>query len=349
MIIFLSTYAFSANVEVTSNIYKDYTIFNYIIHFNQNDSINKFSFVKPSNSQVSYVLDNNGDVPYSTAGDYIIIESKDIEQNTFRIRLKSQSISKEILSTDSFKTYFNFNFELEELTFELLLGDNFGEIINIYPSNYQMFPQGNIKWVTNNITGDLLYIVNFKDASVGGSSKEPVNYLLIVSIIIPIIVISIGLIILFKKYRHLEKTNKLIFDKKGFREKEDKTQDSTHENSINQDLSNQVYDMKHHIQDGEEITKEETKEEKTKNIFDEIINKHLTKNEKEVVLLIKNQEGISQYDILNHIPKLTKSNLSKIISKLHSKRILKRIKVGKVNHIYLGEKLNKSNANSENL
>ena len=87
---------------------------------------------------------------------------------------------------------------------------------------------------------------------------------------------------------------------------------------------------------------DETITEKTKThdeLFNEFIEKHLTENEKEIARLIKEKEGITQYDILNHIPKLTKSNLSKIISKLDAKKILKRIKVGKVNNIYLGERL----------
>ena len=37
--------------------------------------------------------------------------------------------------------------------------------------------------------------------------------------------------------------------------------------------------------------------------------------------VIRKNEGISQYDILNFLPSLTKSNLSKIISKLNSKKI----------------------------
>ena len=37
----------------------------------------------------------------------------------------------------------------------------------------------------------------------------------------------------------------------------------------------------------------------------------------------------------------TKVTLSKIISKLHSRKILSRIKVGKVNKIYLGDKIEK--------
>ena len=72
--------------------------------------------------------------------------------------------------------------------------------------------------------------------------------------------------------------------------------------------------------------------------YKEVMDRFLTDNEKLVVSCIRDNEGISQYDILNFLPKLTKSNLSKIISKLDNKKILKRIRVGKVNKIYLGNR-----------
>jgi hypothetical protein len=72
--------------------------------------------------------------------------------------------------------------------------------------------------------------------------------------------------------------------------------------------------------------------------YREVMARFLTDNEKLVVSCIRENEGISQFDILNFLPKLTKSNLSKIISKLDNKKILKRIRVGKVNKIYLGSR-----------
>ena len=73
--------------------------------------------------------------------------------------------------------------------------------------------------------------------------------------------------------------------------------------------------------------------------YSEMKEKYLTENEKEVVEVIKKNIGISQLDILNFLPYLTKSNLSKIITKLDSKKFLHRVKVGKVTKIYLGEAL----------
>src|SRR5690606_2024562 len=83
--------------------------------------------------------------------------------------------------------------------------------------------------------------------------------------------------------------------------------------------------------------KEEKQDYET--FYKEFIHKYLTENEQEVVSIVKEHPGIQQYDILNYLPSFTKSNLSKIISKLHAKKILNRIKVGKINKIYLGEKL----------
>ena len=82
--------------------------------------------------------------------------------------------------------------------------------------------------------------------------------------------------------------------------------------------------------------------------YEEITSKYLTENEKEIVEIVNTNEGISQNDILNFLPNLTKSNLSKIISKLNSKRILKRIRVGKINKIYLGDKLENNTEKKNN-
>ena len=91
-----------------------------------------------------------------------------------------------------------------------------------------------------------------------------------------------------------------------------------------------------------EVIQQENPKETIVSNYDEQINKFLTENEKEVVGIIKENQGISQYDILNHLPHLTKSNLSKIISKLNSRKFLNRIRVGKVNKIHLGERLDES-------
>jgi large-conductance mechanosensitive channel len=311
--------SFATTVDITANVYKDFTIFNYIFNFNQTDSIDKFSFEKPRDAQLNYIVDKYAQVQYTQAGDYYIIEPKETRNNTFIIKFKSNQISEELLKTDSIRTYFNFNIEIQELNFELILRDNFGEIINIYPQNYNIHPNNRITWQSTNVHEESLYIVNFKDAS-KASQEKPISYLLIISYIIPIIILGIGVFILFRKYKKLEKKSKY------------------HKNNQEEIQPPKTNNIK----------TEEEKEESTKNIFEEIINKHLTENEKEVVMLVKEKEGISQYDILNFIPKLTKSNLSKIISKLHSKKILKRIKVGKVNHIYLGDKLNQGKQNQEN-
>ena len=310
------------NVDATTYLYKDFATFNYVISFDGSDSVDKFSFEKPRDSKLNYIVDKNGKIPYSEAGDYYIITPSEIQDNTFIVNFKSEKLSKELFKTDSFRTYLNFNMEVSELSYKLVLKDDFGEIVNIYPQDYNLRPNGEIQWTSQNVNEDSLYIVNFKDVSNVG--KESIDYLFIAIIAVPIILLGIGFFILFKKYKKLEKGGKNII----------KAKNDTEKPSIENDEK-----------------PKSPKEENTfsnEDMFYEIVNKHLTENEKEVVLLIKENEGISQYDILNFIPKLTKSNLSKIISKLHSKKILKRIKVGKVNHIYLGDKLSSySNQNPQ--
>lgn len=71
--------------------------------------------------------------------------------------------------------------------------------------------------------------------------------------------------------------------------------------------------------------------------IEEYIVKYLTLNEQDVIRVIQKNEGIRQQEILDILPIMTKSTLSKIITKLEGKKILERVRVGKINKLYLGE------------
>ncbi len=67
----------------------------------------------------------------------------------------------------------------------------------------------------------------------------------------------------------------------------------------------------------------------------------LNEKEKAVVNEIINDEGINQSELRRKV-NLTKSNLTKIIAKLELRNVLKRKRYGKINKLYLGEKMKKN-------
>jgi uncharacterized membrane protein len=253
-------------------------------------------------------------VEYEEAGDYYIFKPSNVENGVFLLKYKSELVSDDIFRTDSFRTYLDFNFDIEKLKFTLKINDDFGEIIDIFPRNYSQNEDFNkFIWEVENVSTETLVIVNFKDSSKGTIPfyKKTQFY----GLFLLIFLILLGFFFLRKK-------------------------ESTSSNKKKEKVNVKVKEEKVEIKEESKNDEAETLKEVGESLED-FIEKHLTDNEKEVVLLIKDHEGISQYDILNHLPKLTKSNLSKIISKLHVRKILKRIKVGKVNKIYLGEKFEK--------
>ncbi len=64
----------------------------------------------------------------------------------------------------------------------------------------------------------------------------------------------------------------------------------------------------------------------------------LNERERKVLEEIARNEGIYQYELMEKLG-YTKSSLSKILTRLESRGLVKRIKEGKVNRLYLGNKL----------
>lgn len=331
---------YAADIDITVYAYKDYTIFNYIFKFDEFDNFNKFSIEKPEDAQLDYIVNQNGPVDYSIAGDYYIFKPDEVRNNTFLLKYKSEKISKEISSTEAFKTYLNFNFPVEKLELHLLLKDDFGEIINVFPQNHTISEKGKITWETNNMMDDSLYIVNFKTTETIENQYflDNINYFFSF-----LILLSIIIIFFFRKYlQHLKSKITELYKEKNKNKNKDISNKEIHNTEFEQSNNKITAINNKNKQTSNTINQKTNNNIKNHNIdFDEIIDKHLTENEKKITKLIKQEEGISQNDILHSLPQLTKSNLSKIISKLHSNRFLKRIKVGKTNKIYLGEKLKK--------
>lgn len=303
---------FAADVQTEVILSGDQSEFRYLFIFKETEDYSSFSFEKPKDARIIYAKDNLGkSIRYSVAGDYYIFRPEDIASKTFDIRFTSQSVSDYIKTKNAFSSYVNFNFPVENLRFKLSTKNLNREIIDVFPRDFTTSDNRDYIWTLKGLEQDTLFLVNFEPRENDNftTTISPTNmYYLGAALLIIVIIATIVLIFGRKRYQKEEKTTEKVIVQKVVNEK------------------------------GEELeTKIET--QKVEISFEEIVDKYLTENEKEVAEIVKDNKGISQYDILNFLPHLTKSNLSKIITKLHNKKFLSRIRVGKVNKIYLGEKL----------
>jgi hypothetical protein len=344
---------FSANVEVSVDIYSDYTIFNYEFIFDENESYRSFSFEKPKDAAVDLVSSlNSGDlVKYSIAGDYFIINPKSIKNETFKIQFKSVSSSNNIYDKNSFELYSNFNFVVDKLIFNIDMVENVGVIETFFPRDNRVLDDGSFEWILTNVDREELFRLEFSKVH----SKEELkndrfwtdNLLIIVSgiVLFSALVVLVLMFLFSSKFRLFN--IKISFNNKN-KPVESKVipkalkvpsvsvesleaESDTHNN--NDKISTDDIEFLTGVNKDLAVDSKFNEEE-----YKEVMDRFLTENEKLVVSCVRENEGISQYDILNFLPKLTKSNLSKIISKLDNKYILKRIRVGKVNKIYLGNR-----------
>lgn len=337
IIMFLTSIIFvnGANVSIDVNVYNESTEYRYIVNFAKGENYDSFAFEKPKESKIITVVDfEKNNIKYNIAGDYYIILPDGTNNRSFEIIFKTPSVSKNIISKNSYSNYINFNINIEYLKYTLKFENEFGNYDEIFPRDYIELDTGEIVWELNNLEPDTLFLVNFenKKPEENNDNQDEMNQFMKDASVYFWIGLMLGLFILIIVIIYLA----TYFNKNKKEEKENK-----------EDKNNPVDKEKtenHQEEDKNSKEKENKKEVKTddninKESYKEILEKYLTDNEKEVVEVVKDNEGISQYDILNFLPKLTKSNLSKIISKLNSRKILKRIKVGKVNKIYLGERL----------
>lgn len=308
---FSTFFVYGANVSVDIELIDDSIIYNYDFYFTQQESYSSFSFEKPRDARIIFARDltTNESIPYSVAGDYFIFKPENIDGMHFKVKFTSREKYVEIIDKNTFSTYTNFNFPIDSLNFKFTT-DKLHRVVDIFPRDYLISNGDTIIWEMENLTSDTLFLVNFESSSFNGADNNQDN---LFNQYVWALILAFFVIVLFLAG--------LIFGKKYF-SKEIKKDDNT------------IEVKKENIK--EEKVDEDKKERES---FDEIVQRYLTENEREVVEIVKENPGISQYDILNFLPSFTKSNLSKIISKLHAKKILNRIRVGKVNKIYLGEKL----------
>lgn len=345
---FLSFFSLNAaEVNVDVDIYSDYTYFNYKFDFTNDESYRSFSFEKPAGAVVEKIESNAGDVKYSVAGDYLIINPTNVKNKSFSVVLTSEKISYDIYQKSNFELYVNFNFLVDKLNFNIDLIENIGDIESFSPRDYQVLDDGSFLWTVNNLDREELYRLEFsnlrtKDEILNNIFWTDKNIIIVSGVVLLSTLVFLVLMFIFSSRFRLfnvkisfsknkSKDNK---DKKVLVKSEDKKISESNENvETKEKISSDDIEILTETNDNLTVESKINEEE-----YREVMARFLTDNEKLVVSCIRENEGISQYDILNFLPKLTKSNLSKIISKLDNKKILKRIRVGKVNKIYLGSR-----------
>lgn len=119
----------------------------------------------------------------------------------------------------------------------------------------------------------------------------------------------------------------------------------TFDEKLRTDNTNNEQDVSSDISNNQEsptsIQNNEINSISDKERLEQYIQKYFTENEQDVIRVINNQEGIMQQEILDNLPIFTKSTLSKIITKLEGKKMIERVRVGKVNKLFLGPELKK--------
>jgi uncharacterized membrane protein len=286
---------------------------------------------------------------------YLINNPKGRITSTVKVIFESNQVSSDLLSKQTFSDYVSFNVPVDQLLYTYVPREEFGSIKEVFPREYAV--EGTqLRWERTQVSKEELFLVKYDEntfntgLSLVSDSKS--TWPLLVGLILGIMIALTGLFLLF--YFILWKKIHDFFQKKELEKSGEHKKESRESKPKKKDSSSSVIDstlVLQHSQDQPPVevkivsapvvdTKPEPVEtvKEPKEVHDEIVEKYLTDNEKEVVEIVRKKEGISQYDILNELPSISKSNLSKIISKLHSRKFLQRIRVGKVNKIHLGEK-----------
>lgn len=338
---FFFSSSFGSDVEVTINFEEDTAHFSYIFNFDEN--YNSFSFEKPRDANLISALDeNNKFIRTSLAGDYFIVYPEETKNSTFRVDFESTSSYANIIENNVFSSYFSFNFDVENVLIELDFREISKEILTVNPRDYSIIEQGMIGFDFTNLENEAFIQIEFSpDQETTNSSLEQYFYVILSLLLLIILFAVFFLRNYLKNFRKENKSSSSEILLESSSEEVDS-------NSIDVTIGTRDND-KIKQSNEEKISKElqENKEDQ-KNQFEEYMGKYLTDNEREVVSIVKEFNGIIQNEILHHLPSLTKSNLSKIITKLHGKQVLSRIRVGKINKIYLGDKLNFEEVSEDN-
>ena len=276
--------------------------------------------------------DGNKEIDFNVNSNFIEIEVNNQEKIFVELEFKN---FEEIKKKKHISTFLNVKNEVSNFDIFFSANENYEiTILDLSPRRYFIIGKNNFEWKFENVNFEINLFIPFKvlnEKIQEETSSVANNILLFLSI--PLILFSFFIIYIFIANKRSKKLNK----RKELKER-------TLEKKIKKDIKKKILQKaKSKIQKENNQEKQYKKTTNEKNNVKEKLNKYLTENEKSVVKVIMKNDGISQNEILNYLPNLTKSNLSKIITKLHSKRFLNRIRVGKVTKIYLGDEVEKGN------
>ncbi len=317
---------FGSSVDVGINFSEGNAIFSYFFTFDENEGYNSFSFEKPRDAILVLARDSNGEfLRTSIAGDYFIVYPKSTLNQTFQIEFESHSAYTSIIENNLFSSYFSFNFEINKLSILADFSNIENQIESINPRDHVLVDEKNILFEFSNVDRETFLQVDFFPLGLEGELSSFTDSTYFYVLLSFLILLLIFLIFFLKNY--------LKFLKPKQNESSDVGDLKNQEN-----LSENI-DIEIPIEISETNSTKESLGVNPTKLFEEYLEKYLTENEREVVLVVRDNDGIAQNEILHHLPSLTKSNLSKIITKLNGKHVLSRIRVGKINKIYLGDKL----------
>jgi hypothetical protein len=338
-------YSSSADLKIT---FEDSSVkYTYTFTFESLEEIpNSFSFEKTSDAKIITAVDGEGNfLKPKIAGDYLIIDTKNSNSQEYVIEFESLEKYIELNQKNSFSTYVNLNAPVDFFKISISVPEN-RETINIIPRDYTLLDDNTLEWEFDKISKDMFFLLEFKPLPSPSQSSENLieKYSTIFfSLFFLVFVLVIYLLRIFF----------LQFKKKGVVEKvvslnnEEENKESTDERSSEEKTTPVDPEISYKVVVEDTPSETPIAEDKIEGVDNKsleekreaYIEKYLTENEKEVVRVVLKYDGIVQNEILQYLPSLTKSNLSKIITKLHGKRILNRVRVGKINRIYVGEQL----------
>lgn len=341
-VFFFLASVFAVNVTIDAQVFKDRTQFTYHFFLEKNESYSFLSITKPKDARlISAYL---GKTPLTTkvADNYYLVSLDNaVLTQDLIIRFESNDISQQLLSKQTFSNYVGFNVPVSKLDFTYTPREEFGTIQDVFPREYIVKGTA-LTWERTLVEKEEVFMVKYDETTFNTTlnnqtSQSNYNLIFIIAGVSLVFIVLIFILFYFFTWRKFL----VLFGKKEKETKKEQDHNQEHHVSI------------HHVKELEPVievkvttpsisvdnspsTIDVKKDEK--HPHDEIVQKYLTENEQDVVDLVRKKEGISQYDILNEIPTMSKSNLSKIISKLHARRFLQRIRVGKINKIHLGDK-----------
>ena len=365
LILILSLQAiYSDSLRVTTTAADNSLLFKYEFSFPEFSPSSVIAIEKPQDSIFIRATDNfNNSLEPLTIGDFYRFELPNRDITSFTIEFSSRQTFQDIFNRDEQIFYVNSNIKLEEIFVSFDPVRPFSQIIDIHPRNFEFNVEENrIDVVQSGALEDNLFRIRYES-----SNDMSIATWIIVLLFIPIIFFVVLYISLkvkpsrenksldeyinpSQKEENLEtpdnKNGKIITTKPHKLEK-------THIQINNDNQSSPVHDeITYSIETDDkipvpidekikEIEKYKSQTKPSNEDLEAYIQKYFTENEQDVIRTISKHEGIVQQEILDHLPIFTKSTLSKIISKLEGKKMIERVRVGKVNKLFLGEELKK--------